>query len=803
MNSRFFRRVQDFLGRNGGNADTPPPGAAATNGGAPQQDRNIHMEFDEMLNNIFGGGLNAFTDSFDAATRAAMEASWREAQQQGGQRGGGGGSGGPSRGPPPASDRAIRDLPLIRIRTEDLVDPVNRECCVCLDGHQLADTAVRLPCAHIFHKDCILDWLKTHCTCPVCRYELPTDDPSFERQRVQRMRNRKPRFARHELERLSIKELKRLLPPRDNYHAVDRSDLVDHLINVEAIDLVASPDPVEYSMTALRQMTISQLKRCMNEEGGVFFDPKEVVEKDDMIRIFLGSGRLKLLPDDDSEIKNEEDDDNDERGQPESTMTNDAAEILEGSTLHSTSSQQPIVETVVDSEGLTSPLLDLRTNTDLVMEECTTPDSTERTANTFNDETPISATAEILEQSTVAEDELEIPSAESENINPPLDSDQTHVEDDLENVPIDPEDITASQRGAGSSDVATNKDDADELSEPSEKTDMPVDNTAAAGTSTYCDEHESTQEETPQFSTGNGNPSSEMMENDTTEPIDTINSESEVMENDTASPIDTNNSESEVMENDTAEPFDTSESWAKENDSAEPVDTNIREVLGFKSEETMPTSDSSARLSDQVDKDQEQTAISDGGDRLGAGVASDQSSSDADASEESNRPSRKRSLPNSPPTKVPPGPLVSPFDGLSVSELRRRADQMSVDISACIERQEMIDELSRHSDDSERTCSQLFADLTTSELLMLATLIDMNGTMSGDRDDMIKGLQREVKERPQIASFVKSLGPFVRLTVPQLRAVARERCVDVRDCLEKTDILRRLVDSKGGGRDGF
>eukprot|EP00980_Cylindrotheca_fusiformis_P008770 scaffold1869_cov122-Cylindrotheca_fusiformis.AAC.32 len=34
---------------------------------------------------------------------------------------------------PPASSRAIRQLPTIRVSPEDLVDPSNRECCICLE----------------------------------------------------------------------------------------------------------------------------------------------------------------------------------------------------------------------------------------------------------------------------------------------------------------------------------------------------------------------------------------------------------------------------------------------------------------------------------------------------------------------------------------------------------------------------------------------------------------------------------------------------------------------------------------------
>ena len=68
-------------------------------------------------------------------------------------------------GPAPASQQTIDALE--RVQADSTSPP---QCPVCFDD--IAGQAVRAQCAHLFHEECILPWLREHGTCPVCRYAI-------------------------------------------------------------------------------------------------------------------------------------------------------------------------------------------------------------------------------------------------------------------------------------------------------------------------------------------------------------------------------------------------------------------------------------------------------------------------------------------------------------------------------------------------------------------------------------------------------------------------------------------------------
>jgi E3 ubiquitin-protein ligase RNF115/126 len=75
----------------------------------------------------------------------------------------------------------VEKLPVIEV-TEELLESDSSQCAVCKDTFALGEKAKQMPCKHIYHTDCILPWLELHNSCPVCRHELPTDDPDYEQR---------------------------------------------------------------------------------------------------------------------------------------------------------------------------------------------------------------------------------------------------------------------------------------------------------------------------------------------------------------------------------------------------------------------------------------------------------------------------------------------------------------------------------------------------------------------------------------------------------------------------------------------
>jgi len=86
-------------------------------------------------------------------------------------------------GSPPATEEDIRKLPKIKISSPcnmSLSVPSSEVsdkskfgvCCISQESFEEGDIAVQLPCEHSFKETPIIQWLRRHNTCPVCRHPI-------------------------------------------------------------------------------------------------------------------------------------------------------------------------------------------------------------------------------------------------------------------------------------------------------------------------------------------------------------------------------------------------------------------------------------------------------------------------------------------------------------------------------------------------------------------------------------------------------------------------------------------------------
>ena len=93
---------------------------------------------------------------------------------------------------PPASKASIECLDTHLITPTEAA--LEKKCPVCLSLLDEEDEVKKMPCSHVFHSKCILPWLQKVNSCPVCRHELPTDDPEYEEFKKHKARAKQREF---------------------------------------------------------------------------------------------------------------------------------------------------------------------------------------------------------------------------------------------------------------------------------------------------------------------------------------------------------------------------------------------------------------------------------------------------------------------------------------------------------------------------------------------------------------------------------------------------------------------------------
>ena len=104
-------------------------------------------------------------------------------------------------GNPPAAKNAIEKLKKYKINEEKIKEfGFENSCAVCKDEFNIGEECLSMPCNHYFHEKCLLPWLKERNSCPICRYELPTDDADFEEMKKQKLNNNNSNVNRQNIQ---------------------------------------------------------------------------------------------------------------------------------------------------------------------------------------------------------------------------------------------------------------------------------------------------------------------------------------------------------------------------------------------------------------------------------------------------------------------------------------------------------------------------------------------------------------------------------------------------------------------------
>lgn len=209
--------------------------------------------------------------------------------------------------------------------SDDLIEENNKECLICLDENSLGGKAVKLNCGHLYHKECIIEWLRKQGSCPVCRYEVESSDIMYERKRKQRMNaTRKLRMRRDELRDKKIPELRQLARQLsiDISSCIDKREITDLLFAQEdKFDFTEGVPIQKIDGEDFQNMTVKQLRQLLLSFG---ISDEGMIDKDELRTALVESGRIELVHVD-KEKEGSAGDDMDESGNDDTNVEVDAA----------------------------------------------------------------------------------------------------------------------------------------------------------------------------------------------------------------------------------------------------------------------------------------------------------------------------------------------------------------------------------------------------------------------------------------------------------------------------------------------
>lgn len=564
------------------------------------------------------------------------------------------------------------------------------------------------------------------------------------------MLQRKPRYAQYELDRMSISELKRLLPLRYRTTVTglfsDKRDLIEYLIDQGFVDLIRAPPPMEFPHRAfLRTLGVGQLKQTMNETG-VYFDPKDVVEKEDMVQIFVNSGRICLVePEPEDETVNND---------------NDGTDGGYGHAAFDRPQQFPHMGPDDDDDENASDASDVGNGNNNSIQNSNTQD-----ANRDKQGTKKTITVETVEES-VSDDLSTNNDVDGKSDNRTHDGPDEMQDAGTENVETIETIETARKKPPTV--VVETVDEDDELASPSQSFQDTNNRPTEASWNRSI-----VMEEAVEYNNDINNNQAAADERDSAfvDRDETPGSESSKWESIATAPATNDNN---INFDDPMETEDSDSAFVSVEHIPEPAAAAASAAEN--SENGMDTSSESERK-----RPRQNDENSGGGDN-------------SDSNGDRTRQFQYLSISDMRNLAQEQGiDISSCIERKDIEE--RLASVVRQPATAVSTHAQMQDE--QDSDDDNTRLGGLTVDTfqkwSVSHLRACGHSMDVDLSKCTTHEDMAAAMLTAATERPYVASYLASLTPLMSMKISELRALARERGVKVSDCLEKGEMITRLA----------
>ena len=134
---------------------------------------------------------------------------------------------------------------------------------------------------------------------PVCRYELETDDHTFESERKERMEKRKMRFRIDELKSMKISQIRNIstILAVDIHDCIDKQEVIDRLLQSGRIEITEGAPAILHKKSHFHALGVGELRRLLLSFG---LSDAGALEKNELRSRLIESGRV--IVEDDEEF---------------------------------------------------------------------------------------------------------------------------------------------------------------------------------------------------------------------------------------------------------------------------------------------------------------------------------------------------------------------------------------------------------------------------------------------------------------------------------------------------------------------